>query len=64
MKGNIKMDSIKGLMKKVKIPENIPVVSKFQAEDGMNLRAVQKNLTEKMNEKVKIYGFIGMELPV
>lgn len=62
MKGNIKMDSIKGLMKKVKIPENIPVVSKFQAEDGMNLRAVQKNLTEKMNEKVKIYGFIGMEV--
>lgn len=62
MRGKTKMDSIKGLMKKVKIPESIPVVSKFQAEDGMNLRAVQKNLEEKMNEKVKIYGFIGMEV--
>lgn len=56
MKGKIKMDSIKGLMK------NIPVVSKFQAEDGMNLKTVQKKLEEKMNEKVKIYGFIGMEV--
>jgi len=56
------MDSIKGLMKKVKISENIPVVSKFQVEDGTNLKAVQKNLEDKMNEKVKIYGFIGMEV--
>lgn len=56
------MDSIKDLMKKVKIPESIPVVSKFQAEEGMNLKAVQKNLEDKMNEKVKIYGFIGMEV--
>lgn len=56
------MDSIKELMKKVKITESIPVVSKFQAEDGTNLKAVQKNLEEKMNEKVKIYGFIGMEV--
>lgn len=56
------MDSIKGLMKKVKISENIPVVSKFQVEDSTNLKAVQKNLEDKMNEKVKIYGFIGMEV--
>lgn len=56
------MDSIKGLMKKVKISESIPVVSKFQAEDGMSLKTVQKNIEEKMNEKVKIYGFIGMEI--
>lgn len=56
------MDNIKELMKKVKIPENIPVVSKFQAENGMNLKAIQKDIENKMNEKVKIYGFIGMEV--
>ena len=56
------MDSIKGIMKKVKIPESIAAVSKFQAEDGTNLKTVQKNLEEKMSEKVKVYGFIGMEV--
>lgn len=56
------MDNIAGLMKKVKIPEKIIPVSKVQTEDGLSLKAVKKNLEERMNEKAKIYGFIGMEV--
>lgn len=56
------MANIKGFMEKVKIPESISVVPKSQAESGGNLKAVRKTLEEKMNEKVKIYGFIGMEV--
>lgn len=56
------MDNIAGLMKKVKIPEKIIPASKVQTEDGLNLKAVKKNLEERMNEKAKIYGFIGMEV--
>lgn len=56
------MDNLKGIMKKVKIPETIHAVPKSQAENGVNLKAIKKNLEEKMNEKVKIYGFIGMEV--
>lgn len=56
------MANIKGFMEKVKIPENISVIPKSQAENGGNLKAVRKTLEEKMNEKVKIYGFIGMEV--
>lgn len=53
------MANIKDFMGKVKIPEGI---SKSQTESGGNLKAVRKTLEEKMNEKVKIYGFIGMEV--
>lgn len=56
------MDNIAGLMKKVKIPEKIIPVSKVQPEDGLSLKAVKKSLEERMNEKAKIYGFIGMEV--
>ena len=56
------MDNITGLMKKVKIPEKIIPVSKVQTETGLNLKTVKKNLEERMNEKAKIYGFIGMEV--
>lgn len=56
------MANIKGFMEKVKIPENISAIPKSQAESGGNLKAVRKMLEEKMNEKVKIYGFIGMEV--
>lgn len=56
------MDNITGLMKKVKIPEKIIPASKVQTEDGLNLKTVKKNLEERMNEKAKIYGFIGMEV--
>lgn len=56
------MDNITGLMKKVKIPEKIIPASKVQTEAGLNLKTVKKNLEERMNEKAKIYGFIGMEV--
>ena len=57
------MDNIKGLMKKkVKIPDTIHFAQKSVSEKGVNLKAMRKELEEKMNEKVKIYGFIGMEV--
>lgn len=56
------MDNISGLIKKVKIPEKILPTYKVQMGDGLNLKTVKKNLEELMNEKVKIYGFIGMEV--
>lgn len=56
------MANIKDLMEKVKIPENISMLPKQQADGGGNLKAVRKSLEDKMNEKVKIYGFIGMEV--
>ena len=57
------MDNIKGLMKKkVKIADTIHFAQKSVSEKGVNLKAMRKELEEKMNEKVKIYGFIGMEV--
>lgn len=56
------MDNIKGFMRKVKIPEGIQIASKSVPENGMNLKTMKKKLEEKMNEKAKIYGFIGMEI--
>ncbi len=56
------MDNISGLMKKVKIPGKISPGSKAQTENGLNLKTVKKMLEERMNEKAKIYGFIGMEV--
>lgn len=56
------MANIKGFMEKVKLPESISAISKSQAEGGGSLKAVRKMLEEKMNEKVKVYGFIGMEV--
>ena len=56
------MDNIKGFMKMVKVPEGIHGGAKTKTEGGTNLKTVKKTLEEKMNEKVKIYGFIGMEV--
>lgn len=56
------MDNIKGLMKKVKMSDNIHISSKSASENGVNLKTMKKELEEKMNEKAKIYGFIGMEV--
>lgn len=56
------MDNIKGFMKMVKVPEGTHGGAKAQTEGGANLKTVKKALEEKMNEKVKIYGFIGMEV--
>ena len=56
------MDNIMGVMKKVKLPVNAHTGSKPQTENKNNLKAVKKNLEDKINEKVKIYGFIGMEV--
>lgn len=56
------MDNITGLMKKVKMPGKILPASKVQTESGLNLKTIKKNLETRMNEKAKIFGFIGMEV--
>lgn len=61
------MDNIKGLVKMVKIPnipniQNIPFSSKNSSEGNVNIKSLKKELEEHMNEKAKIYGFIGMEV--
>lgn len=52
------MESIKGFIKKVKIPD---IMTDSSDKTG-NIKAVIKELEEKRNEKAKIYGFIGMEV--
>lgn len=52
------MDNLKGIMKKVKIPDN----SKDTGNKGLNIKSIDKALEEKRNDKTKIYGFIGMEV--
>ena len=52
------MDNLKNLIKKVKVPDAFGASN----EKGMNLKAVSKALEEKMNEKAKVFGFIGMEV--
>ena len=56
------MDNIKELMKKVKIPDNIPIVPKSTVENAGNIKVMKKELAERMNDKIKTYGFIGMEV--
>lgn len=56
------MDNIKGLMKIVKKTDSIHIAPKNSAENGTNLKTMKKELEAKMNEKAKIYGFIGMEI--
>ena len=55
------MSNLKGLMKMVKIPD-VKNTSKSGPENGMNLKDMKKELEAKMNEKAKVYGFIGMEI--
>lgn len=47
------MDNLKGFMANI--------TSKAAAGNGVNLKALKKELDEKKNEKIRIYGFIGME---
>lgn len=52
------MDNIKGLLKKVKLPEGHGTAN----EKAPNLKTVNKSLEEKRNEKAKVFGYIGMEV--
>lgn len=57
------MDNLKGLVKKVKIPNAIQHIAlRGNAESGVNIKSLKKELEESMNEKAKIYGFLGMEV--
>lgn len=56
------MDNLKGLMKKVQMPEAIHITTKSSSEKSINIKTMRKDLESKMNEKAKIYGFIGMEV--
>ena len=55
------MDNLKGLMKMVKAPDKLQGATKVTNGYGTNLKAMKKELEKRMNEKLKIYGFIGME---
>lgn len=52
------MDNLKGFMKKMKIPD----ITKDGGNKGQSIKSINKTLEEKMNDKAKIYGFIGMEV--
>lgn len=52
------MDNLKGLMRKVKIADT----SENIANKGQSIKTINKTLEGKMNDKAKIYGFIGMEV--
>lgn len=56
------MDNIKGLMKKVKMPNNMQIASKATPSNGENLKTMKKELEDLKNAKAKVYGFIGMEI--
>lgn len=56
------MDNLKGLVKMVKIPNIQHVSSKNGSEGNVNIKSLKKELEEYMNEKAKIYGFLGMEV--
>lgn len=56
------MDNIKDLMKKVKMPGAIHIETKSLSQNSVNLKTMKKDLEEKRSEKVKVYGFIGMEV--
>ena len=51
------MDNIKGLIKKVKLPDALG-----QSSDKKNRKTISRLLEDKTNEKIKLYGFIGMEV--
>ena len=54
----MEMDGLKGFMKKMKIPD----MTKDTGNKGQSIKAINKALEEKMNDKAKIYCFIGMEV--
>ncbi|MCM1048815.1 MAG: zinc ribbon domain-containing protein [Clostridiales bacterium] len=56
------MDNLLDKVKKVKIPDAIHIAPKSTSNMSVDLKAMKKELENKMNEKVKIYGFIGMEV--
>lgn len=53
------MDNLKELMKKVTSSDIVHMDS--WSSSGVNLKSMKKELEEKKNEKIKVYGFIGME---
>ncbi len=53
------MSNLKDFMKNVKMPDIAP---KTSSNKQVNLKTLKKELEERMNEKAKIYGFIGMEV--
>ena len=55
------MDNIKGLMKKVTNSDVVQMASKTISGNNANVKFMRKELEEKMDEKIKIYGYIGME---
>lgn len=56
------MDNLMGMMKRVKASGAIHITAKASSEKPVNLKNLRKELEDKMSEKVKIYGFIGMEV--
>lgn len=54
------MDNLKGLIKKVKVPDAIQEALGNSDEKDPSLKSVNKALEEKMNEKAKVFGFIAM----
>lgn len=54
----MEIDNLKGFMKKMKIPD----ITKDGGNKGQSIKSINKALEEKMNDKAKIYGFIGMEV--
>ena len=56
------MDNLKGLIKKVKMPDAIQDAFGAAGEKTPSLKAVNRALEERKNEKAKIFGFIGMEV--
>lgn len=57
---NIGADSIKNIMNRIK-PMDVGNSAQKQ-DNGVNLKALKKQIDEKRGEQVKIYGFIGMEV--
>lgn len=51
------MDNLKGWIKKVKLPDALQA-----SPDKKSLKTINQQLEEKINEKNKLYGFMGMEV--
>ncbi len=56
------MENILDKVKKIKVPDTVLMSPKFASDKNVNLKAMKKELENKINEKVKLYGFIGMEV--
>lgn len=56
------MENFLDKVKKGKVLESGWIMSKNSLVNTVNLKALKKELDDKMSEKMKIYGFIGMEI--